>query len=30
MKMLREKFGLFSPPNASAEKQEIMKKFGLK
>lgn len=30
MKMLREKFGLFSPPNASAEKQEIMKKYGLK
>ncbi len=30
MKMLREKFGLFSPPNAFAEKQEIMKKYGLK
>jgi len=30
MEMLREKFGLFSPPNAFAEKQEIMKKYGLK
>jgi mannose-6-phosphate isomerase-like protein (cupin superfamily) len=30
IKMLHEKFGLFYPPNAFAQRQEIMKKYDLK
>jgi mannose-6-phosphate isomerase-like protein (cupin superfamily) len=30
IKMLHEKFGLISPPNAFAERQEIITKYGLK